>query len=182
MAVLVTAIFTLKRKIMEDYFRIGVITSPHGVRGEVSIFATTEDPDRFRTLEKVYFDMKGEMKPYNVTGCKFKKNMPVLKFEGIDSIDDIEKFRGVDIYVDREDAIPLEEGEYYIADVLGFDVISEDGHIGVLDDYFDNAADQTIFVVKCDDGTVKYIPDVEEFILDVNMDEHTINVHLIEGM
>ncbi len=167
---------------MEDFLRIGVLTSPHGVKGEISVYPTTEDVHRFDDLSKVYFDIKGNMTEYKVTGCKYKKNMPVLKFEGIDNIDDIVKFRGTDIYVDRESALPLEEGEYYLADIIGFSVIAEDKEIGIMDDYFENAADQTIFVVKCNDGTVKYIPDMEEFVKKVDLDEQKIYVELIKGM
>ena len=167
---------------MEDYLRIGIFSSPHGVKGEISVYPTTDDVNRFSDLDTVFVDMKGEMKPFKVTGCKYKKNMPVLKFEGIDNINDIEAYRGLDLYIDKDHAIPLEEGEFYLADVLGFDVVSEDQVIGVLEDYFENAADQTIFVVKCTDGTTKYIPDVDEFIDSVDMDEKKMYVNLIKGM
>ncbi len=167
---------------MEDFLRIGVLTSPHGVRGEISVYPTTDDVNRFSELSKVYFDIKGEKKEFTVTGCKYKKNMPVLKFEGIDNIDDIQKFRGVDVYVDRQSALPLEEGEYYLADIIGFKVISEGQEIGIMEDYFDNAADQTIFIIKCNDGTTKYIPDIDEFVKQVDLEEQCIYVQLIKGM
>ena len=167
---------------MEDYLRIGVLTSTHGVKGEISVYPTSDDLERFRTLEECFFKIKNEMQPVKVTGCKFKKNMPVLKFEGIDDIDSIEKYKGVELYVDREHAIPLEEGEFYLADIIGFDVVSEGSKIGVIEDYFDNAADQTILVVKCPDGSTKYIPDLEEFVLGVNFEDNTVDVHLIKGM
>ena len=75
-----------------------------------------------------------------------------------------------------------DNGEYYLADIIGFSVITEDKEIGIMDDYFENAADQTIFVVKCNDGTVKYIPDMEEFVKKVDLDEQKIYVELIKGM
>ena len=167
---------------MEDYLRIGVLTSPHGVKGEVSLYPTSDDLERFRELDKVYFDLKEGKKEFTVNGCKYKKNMPVLKFEEINDRDEIEKYRGVDVYVLREDAIPLDEGEYYLADIIGFDVISDGNVIGKLTDYFENAADQTIFVVTCDDGSEKYIPDVEEFVKEVNIEEEKVYVKLIKGM
>lgn len=169
---------------MEDYLRIGILSSPHGVKGEISVYPTSDDLNRFSDLELVYLDMKGKMESHKVEGCKYKKNMPVLKLEGFDDRNSIEPLRGVDVYVDKEHAIPLEEGEYFLADVIGFDVISDTDNkkIGVLEDYMENAADQVIFIIKCDDGSTKYVPDVEEFILDVDMDENTVLVHLIEGM
>ena len=74
---------------MEDYLRIGVLTSPHGVKGEISVYPTSEDLDRYSDLTDCFLLIKGEMKPVKVTGCKYKKNMPVLKFEGIDDRDAI---------------------------------------------------------------------------------------------
>lgn len=167
---------------MEDYLRIGVLTSPHGVKGEISVYPTSENLDRYSDLTDCFLSVKGEMKPVKVTGCKYKKNMPVLKFDGIDDRDAIEALRGTELYVDREHALELDEGEYYLADIMGFKVSSDGVIIGNIEDYFDNAADQTIFVVKCNDGTTKYIPDIEEFVLDVNMDEETVYVKLIKGM
>jgi 16S rRNA processing protein RimM len=167
---------------MEDYLRIGVLTSPHGVKGEISVYPTSEDLDRYSDLTDCFLLIKGKMKPVKVTGCKYKKNMPVLKFEGIDDRDAIEALRGTELYVDREHALELDEGEYYLADIMGFKVSADNVIIGSIEDYFENAADQTIFVVKCNDGTTKYIPDIEEFVLDVNMDEELVYVKLIKGM
>ena len=169
---------------MEDFLRIGILSSPHGVKGEISVYPTSDELDRFSDLEEVYLDINGDLQPHKVEGCKYKKNMPVLKLEGLDDRNSIEGLRGVDVYVDKEHAIPLEEGEYFLADVIGFGVISDkdESKIGVLEDYMENAADQVIFIVKCLDGTTKYIPDVEEFVLSVDLDEKTMLVHLIEGM
>lgn len=167
---------------MEDYLRIGVLTSPHGVKGEISVYPTSDELDRFSELEDCFLKLKDEMKPVKVTGCKYKKNMPVLKFEGYDDRDVIEALRGTELYVDREHALPLEEGEFYLADIIDFDVVSDGQVIGKIEDYFDNAADQTILVVKCNDGTTKYIPDLEQFVEEVDMDECKIYVHLIKGM
>ena len=167
---------------MEDYLRIGVLSSPHGVKGEISVYPTSEDLSRYSELENAYFSINGEMKPVKVTGCKYKKNMPVLKFEGYDDRNAIEPLRGTELYVDREEAIPLEEGEYFLADVIGFKVIADGVQIGVIEDYFDNAADQTIFIVRKDDGETMYIPDVEEFVKDVDLEKEEMQVKLIKGM
>ena len=167
---------------MEDYLRIGVLTSPHGVKGEISVYPTSDELDRYSELTDCFLSIKGEMKPVKVTGCKYKKNMPVLKFEGIDDRDSIEALRGTELYVDREHALPLEEGEFYLADIMGFKVSSDGNVIGKVNDYFDNAADQTILDVKCNDGTTKYIPVLDQFVESVDMDEETVYVKLIKGM
>ena len=167
---------------MEDYLRIGVLSSPHGVRGVISIYPTTDDINRFDYLENAFLKIKNEMKPVHITGCKYKKNMPVLKFEEYDNINDIEPLKGTEIYVDRDNMVPLEEGEYFLSDVIGFDVISEEKKIGIIKDYIENEADQIIFVVSCDDGTEKMIPDFPEFINEVDLENGKMYVKLIKGM
>ncbi len=167
---------------MEDYFRIGKFTSPHGVKGEISLYPTTDDLDRFDELNECYILQKGKYNLVHVTGCKYKKNMPVLKFEEFNNIDEVEPLRGAELYVDREHAIPLEDGEYYLADTIGFKVVSNGEVIGEVVDYTENEADQTIFIVKCNDGSEKYILDIPEFVEEVDLDEGTITINLIKGM
>ena len=101
---------------MEEYLQIGVITTTHGVRGEVKVYPTT-DPERFLSLDRVFLDTGKEKKELHVTGVRFFKQLAIVKFKGIDNINDIERYKGCSLYVTREDAIPLEEDEYYIADV-----------------------------------------------------------------
>ena len=177
-----TRLISYKRGFMEDYLRVGVLSSPHGVRGEVSVYPTTDDIERFRSLKEAFISVKGEMIPVHVISCKFKKNMPVLGFEEYKNIDDIAPLRGSELYVDRSNAVPLEDGEYFLADIIGFDVIAEDKKIGVIKDYIENEASQVIFVVSCEDGTEKYIPDVPHFISEVDLEEGKVYANLIKGM
>ena len=167
---------------MEDFFRIGVLISPHGVKGEISVYPTSDDLERYRELSVCFLKLKDGMKEVHVTSCKYKKNQPVLKFEEFNSIEEIEPLRQTELYVDREHAISLEEGEYYMADILGFDVEDENGKIGVLKDYIENGADQTIFIVECLDGSTKYILDIPEFVQKVDLDSKKIHVVMIKGM
>ena len=134
---------------MEDRFRIGIITSTHGIKGEVKVFPTTEDIKRFDHLEKCFLEDGTELKKSNV---KYFKNMVILSFEGIDTIEDAEKILKKEIYVLREDAIPLSEGEYYVADIIGADVFDEEGNkLGVLEDYLETGAND-VYIVKNDQG------------------------------
>ena len=96
---------------MEDLLQVGVITSTHGVRGEVKVFPTTDDNARFKKLKDCYLEYKNEMLPIKVQGAKFFKNMVILKFDGIDNINDVEKYKQCKLYVDREHAVALEENE-----------------------------------------------------------------------
>ena len=112
---------------MEDMFRVGVISSVHGVRGEVKVFPTTDDPARFKELEEVTLDTGKGFITLKIQGVKFFKQMVILKFEGYDHIEDIEKYKGKDLWIRREQAVKLEEGEYFIADLIGLAVKAEDG-------------------------------------------------------
>ena len=167
---------------MEDFFRIGVLTSPHGVKGEISVYPTSDDLERYRDLSICYLKLKGEMKEVHVTSCKYKKNQPVLKFEEYNTIEEIEPLRQIELYVDREHAGALEVGEYYMVDIIGFDVVDDNGKVGVLKDYIENGADQTIFLVECKDGSTKYILDIPEFVKNVDLDSKKIHVVMIKGM
>ncbi|MCR5214906.1 MAG: ribosome maturation factor RimM [Eubacterium sp.] len=167
---------------MEDMFRIGVLSSPHGVKGEISIFPTSDDLNRYSYLDECYLMTKEGTKLVHVVSCKFKKGMPVLGFKEFSSIEEVENLRGIELFVSRDNAIPLEEGEYYMADIIGFDVISQGQKIGVLEDYTENGAEQTIFIVRMQDDSIKYILDIPEFVLDVNLEQKTINVNLMKGM
>ena len=74
---------------MEDMFQVGIITAPHGVKGEVKVFPTTDDNKRFKKLKECFIEYNGELMPVKACGCKFFKNMVILKFEDFDNMDDI---------------------------------------------------------------------------------------------
>ena len=104
---------------MEETLRVGVITSTHGVRGEVKVFPTTDDPGRFNKLKEVLLDTGKELKPMEITQVKFFKNMVILKFKGFDNINDIEIYKGKDLLVTRDQAVELGPDENFIVDLIG---------------------------------------------------------------
>ena len=133
---------------MEKYFRVGVIANTHGIRGEVKVYPTTDDINRFKKLKKCILDTGKEYIDLNVESVKFFKNMVILKFKEYNNINDIECYKGKDILVSRDNAVKLEKGEYYIADILGAKVILEDGsEFGVLEDVMQTGAND-VYVVK----------------------------------
>ena len=137
---------------MEDLLRVGVIANTHGIRGEVKVFPTTDEKERFKDLKKVILDMGKEQRVLEIQSVRFFKNLVILKFKGIDNINDIEMYKGKDLLVTREDAVPLEEGEYFIADLLDLDVYSdEDEKIGVLYDVMQTGAND-VYVSKLAEG------------------------------
>ena len=124
---------------MEDLLQAGVITTTHGIRGEVKVFPTTDDVHRFEDLDSVLLDTGRDYMKLEIENVKYFKQYAILKFKGIDNINDIEKYKGRSLYVTRDQAIPLEEDEYYIADLIGLDVYLESGEkFGVLKDVMDH--------------------------------------------
>lgn len=167
---------------MEKQLQVGVISSTHGVRGEVKVFPTTDDVTRFRQLKKVYLDTGREMLPLEIQNVKFFKQFAILKFEGIDNINDIEKYRGKSLMIDREDAVDLDEDEYFIADMIGMKVCTEDGsEFGTLKDVMETGANDVYIIDSLEHGEV-LIPAIRECILDVDMDEERMTIHLMEGL
>ena len=167
---------------MEKQLQVGVISSTHGVRGEVKVFPTTDDVTRFRQLKKVYLDTGREMLPLEIQNVKFFKKFAILKFKGIDNINDIEKYRGKSLMIDREDAVDLDEDEYFIADMIGMKVCTEDGsEFGTLKDVMETGANDVYIIDSPEHGEV-LIPAIRECILDVDMDEERMTIHLMEGL
>lgn len=167
---------------MEDMFRIGVITSTHGLKGEVKVFPTTDDVNRFKSLKKCYISTKTGMLEVKKKTCKFFKNMVILSFEEFKDINEIEKYKSCELYVTREDAVALSEDEYYIADALGAKVVDEDGkEIGVLDDVMQTGAND-VFVVKTSDNKEILMPVIADCVLDMDLENKLITVRIMKGM
>lgn len=166
---------------MEDLLKIGVITTTHGVRGEVKVFPTT-DAERFTELAYVLLDAGREMRKLEIQNVKFFKNLVILKFKGIDNINDIEIYKGRDLWIPREEAQELDEDEYYIGDLIGMDVILEDGqHFGTLKDVMETGAND-VYVVEADQGGEVLLPAIHECILDVDLEENVMTIHLMKGL
>lgn len=167
---------------MDNYLRVGVISSTHGIRGEVKVYPTTDDVKRFDDLKQVILDTGKEYLPLEIEQVKYFKNIPILKFKGIDDINEIEKYRGKDLLVSRENAIQLEEGEYFVYDLLDSEVFTEDGSsLGVLTEIINTAAND-VYVVKTKDNKEILIPSIKECILDIDVENKKITVHLLDGL
>lgn len=167
---------------MEQFLRVGVISSTHGVRGEVKVFPTTDDPARFLDLASVILDTGKEQKELKIEGVKFFKNQVILKFKGYDNINDIEKYKGMDLLISREDAVPLEENENFIVDLIGMTVITDQGEtLGVLTDVMKTGAND-VYVVETPDKKEVLLPAIRDCILEVNVEEERMLVHVLEGL
>lgn len=167
---------------MEDLLQVGIITTTHGVRGEVKVFPTTDDPARFKKLKHVILDTGKEKLDLEIAGVKFFKNMVILKFKGIDNINDVEKYRRMSLYVTREDAVELEEDEYFIADLIDMDVVTEeDERLGTLVDVMQTGAND-VYVVKTESGEELLIPAIHDCIRSVDVKAGRMCVHLLPGL
>lgn len=162
--------------------RVGVISSTHGVRGEVKVYPTTDDPARFQQLKKVLLDTGKERMSLEIDGVKFFKNLVILKFRGLDSIEAVEGYKGKDLYISREDAVPLSENENFIADLIGMEVRTDKGvSLGVLSDVMETGAND-VYVVKTPEGREILLPAIRDCILEVNVEEKRMLVHVLEGL
>lgn len=167
---------------MEQLLQVGVISSTHGIRGEVKVFPTTDDPDRFRKLKQVILDTGREQKGLEIEGVKFFKQFVILKFKGIDNINDIEKYKGKSLYVTREHAVKLKKDEYFIADLIGMTVKEEDGAIlGTVSDVLQTGAND-VYVVALADGGEVLLPAIKDCILSVDMEKREMQVHVLDGL
>lgn len=166
---------------MEQFLQVGVISSTHGIRGEVKVFPTTDDAGRFRKLKKVYLDTGRERLELEVQAVRFFKQFAIVKFRGIDNINDIQQYKGKSLLVAREDAVALEKDEYYFADLIGMQVFTEEGHFGVLRDIMETGANE-VYIIDSDSHGEVLVPAIRQCILDVNIEEKQMMIRLMDGL
>ena len=167
---------------MEKLLRVGIISSTHGVRGEVKVYPTTDDPERFLDLDEVLLDAGREQIVLKITNVKFFKNMVILKFKGYDSINDIEKYKGRDLLIRRDQAVDLDEDEYFITNLVGLQVVTDEGvNLGVLKEVMPTGAND-VYIVQQENGKELLIPAIKECILDVDLEQGIMKIHLMDGL
>lgn len=167
---------------MEDILQVGVISSTHGVRGEVKVYPTTDDVRRFKKLKEVILDTGKEKITLEIESVKFFKQMVILKFKGLDNMDDVTKFRQKSLYVTRANAVKLKADEYFIADLIGLKCIDEDEkEIGVLRDVIETGAND-VYDIEMKDGRQLLLPAIKQCVLSVDVSEGYIKIHILDGL
>lgn len=167
---------------MENLLQVGVISSTHGVRGEVKVFPTTDDIQRFKKLKEVLLDTGREQLTLHIQSVKFFKQLVILKFKEFDNINDIEQYRGKSLFVTRQNAVKLAKDEYFIADLIGMKAVSEDGSLtGTLRDVMETGAND-VYVIELSDGRELLLPAIRQCVLKVDMEEGLLTFHLLEGL
>ena len=167
---------------MENLLRVGVITSTHGVRGEVKVFPTTDDMNRFKKLKTVILDLGKEQKTLTIEQVKFFKNMVILKFKGLDNINDVDMWRQKDLLITRDQAVKLQPDENFIVDLIGLKVVTDEGsELGVMTDVIQTGAND-VYVVKMNSGKEVLLPAIKDCILHVDLDKGEMLVHVLDGL
>ena len=166
---------------MEQFLKVGVISSTHGIRGEVKVFPTTDTPQRFETIKEVILDTGKQQIPLEIAGVKYFNQFVIVKFKGIDNINDIEKYRGMELFVSRENAAELEDDEFYIADLIGMKVVTEDEELGTLKDIMETGAND-VYIIDTEKYGELLLPAIHDCILDVDVEENVMTVHLLDGL
>ncbi len=167
---------------MEDLLQVGVITQTHGIKGEVKVFPTTDDVRRFKKLKETILDTGKEKITLEIESVKFFKQFVILKFKGIDNINDVEKYRQKNLYVTRANAVRLRRDEYFIADLIDIEVYEEDDKLlGVLKNVIETGAND-VYEIEMTDGRDVLIPAIKECILSVDIEGRKMVVRLLDGL
>ena len=167
---------------MEEMLRVGVITTTHGVRGEVKVYPTTDDAERFLELEEIWLDTGKERLPLKIQNVKFFKNMVILKFEGYDDINAVQAWRQKDLLVTREQAVELQEDEYFIGDLIGLHVEDEEGNaLGVLRDVLETGANDVYLVSRPGEKDLM-LPAIKDCIRKVDLESGIMRVRVLPGL
>lgn len=165
-----------------ELLEVGKIVNTHGLRGEVKIVPWTDSPDVFEDLQYVIVKSRTGDTTLNIKGIKYQKNNIIVKFKELDRIEDAEPLKNSVVYAPREMLGELPEGVYYIADLIGLNVVNEQGEkLGVIADVFSTGAND-VYDIKREGKKNLLLPVIDDVVLDVNIPEKKVTVHVMEGL
>ncbi|MGG4035815.1 ribosome maturation factor RimM [Paenibacillus cisolokensis] len=171
----------------DQWLTVGKVVNTHGIRGEIKVLSQTDFPDvRFAPGSRLTLldERRGTAVPVEVAGSRLHKNVYILKLNGFDNINDVEKYKGWSLKVSRDDQVELEEGEYYYHEIIGCRVVTEDGEtLGEVTEILTPGAND-VWVVKRPPGKGKpvLLPVIDDVVLDVDVAERKVTVRLLEGL
>jgi 16S rRNA processing protein RimM len=167
---------------MTEEFQIGAITQTHGIKGEVKVFPTTDEPARFQKLKKVTLKTPKQTMELEIAAVRFFKQYVILKFKGIDNINDVEKYKGATLWVPREQAIPLKKDEYFVADLLGLTAVTTKGEdLGIITDVLQTGAND-VYVIEKENKDPLYVPAIKDCVKEVDVKEGRMRLQLLPGL
>lgn len=167
---------------MDELLRVGVITSAHGVKGEVNVFPTTDEPHMFAKWKTLVLRHAGKSNEIKVNGAKYFKQMVILKLEGMADRNQAETLRQAELFITRDQAEPCGENENFITDIIGLDVIDESGvRLGVCTEVYQTGAND-VYEVELENSKKVLFPAIPSCILKVDLEAHTMTVHILDGL
>lgn len=167
---------------MKEYLEIGQIVNTYGIKGFLKIVPYTDDPRRFDKLKTIYLEKNGKVEEVRIEEVKYHKNLVLLKLENVCSIEEAEKYKNSILKIKREDAVKLPQNSYFIVDLLGIDVYTEDNlHLGKIVDIFPTGSND-VYVVKDELGKQILLPAIKSVIHKVDIENKKMTVSLMEGL
>ncbi|MBE7022784.1 MAG: 16S rRNA processing protein RimM [Ruminococcaceae bacterium] len=162
-----------------DYIEVGKVVNTHGIRGEIKLNPWTDNLPEITEIDTFYLKDKDGFRPLHAERVRIHKNCAIIKAAGIDDMNAAEQLRGRVLYVEKMEELP--EGRYYIADLIGLSVKTEEGEIGILSDVLQTGA-HDVYEITTTEGKKALLPAVSQFVEEINMDARYIRVRLIEGI
>ena len=167
---------------MEDLLTVGIITTAHGVHGEVKVYPTTDDVKRFKKCKELILDDKKNQRRVKLLSVKFFKQFVIIKIEGIDTMDDALKLKNASLLVTRDMAVKCEKDEYFIADLIGLKVFDEDNNlIGIVSEVYQTGAND-VYEIEKEDSKKVLVPAIKDCIKNVDIKEGKMTIHVMEGL
>jgi len=164
-----------------DYLAVGKIVNTHGIRGELRVIPMTSDISRFDYLLYTWIRVDGKLKEYRVSKVRYHKQFVLVKLQGVDSMTDAEALKGCELLVDRQNARPLEEDEYFICDLIGMKVYEEDRLLGELTEVLETGSND-VYVVTGEDKKEILVPALKQVVTLVDLKNKSMQVKLPEGL
>lgn len=160
---------------------VGKIVNTRGIKGEVKIVPWCDDPSDFERFPSIWIKTPEGLCEYVVMSLKYTKGSVALGLEGVDTVEEARLLLGATVYAERED-FELEDGEYFIQDLIGLSVLLEDGTpLGTLADIFQTGSND-VYAVKTEDRGMVYLPCIKDVVKRVDLKEKTVTVRLLEGL
>ncbi|MEK4435232.1 ribosome maturation factor RimM [Paenibacillus sp. FSL K6-2862] len=169
---------------MAEFMNVGKIVNTHGIRGELKIMPLTDFPEvRFAKNAELYlFTPDNHPVMVHVESARLHKNMYIVRLKEYGNINEVEKFKGGIAKVSKENLAELEENEYYFHQIVGCTVVTEEGeNLGTISEILTPGAND-VWVVKTAAGKEILLPVIDDVVLDVDVNEKLVKVHLMEGL
>lgn len=162
------------------FLLVGKLRRPHGVKGEILMAVMTDFPERLKP--GVTLHMGNNYDPVTITATRHHNKGLIVRLEGYSSREEVEHLRNQGLYVRADDRPPLPEGEYYVHEIIGMQVVTDEGEeLGVVAEMIETGANN-VYVVRPEEGPDVLLPDIEEVVLEVDVKNKRMRVHLIEGL